>query len=62
MAKDYHAKIQPAQKPKYTKLLILVLLSRLAKIRNGRVRAAGVYFYKIQAGDFRQTKKMILLK
>jgi flagellar hook assembly protein FlgD len=24
--------------------------------------SAGLYFYTIQAGDFRQTKKMVLLK
>ena len=29
---------------------------------NGRELASGVYFYKIEAGDFRQSKKMILLK
>ena len=29
---------------------------------NGDVVAAGVYIYTIQAGNFRQSKKMILLK
>ena len=28
----------------------------------GRNVGAGMYFYSIQAGDFRQTKKMVLLK
>ena len=28
----------------------------------GRPVSAGVYFYKIQAGEFVQTKKMVLLK
>ena len=28
----------------------------------GQSVSAGVYFYSIEAGDFRQTKKMILLK
>ena len=28
----------------------------------GEPVSAGVYFYNIQAGDFSQTKKMILLK
>jgi flagellar hook assembly protein FlgD len=28
----------------------------------GKPAAAGVYLYKIQAGDFIQTKKMVLLK
>ena len=29
---------------------------------NGQPLSAGVYFYKIQAGNFVDTKKMILLK
>jgi len=29
---------------------------------NGRAVASGIYFYTIQAGDFRQTKKMILMR
>lgn len=29
---------------------------------NGAVVSSGVYFYKIKAGDFEQTKKMILMK
>ena len=29
---------------------------------HGKKVPAGVYFYSIEAGDFRQTKKMILLK
>jgi len=28
----------------------------------GESVSAGMYFYTIQAGDFRQTKKMVLLK
>ena len=28
----------------------------------GQPVSAGVYFYSIKAGEFRQTKKMILLK
>jgi len=28
----------------------------------GRSVATGIYFYKIKAGDFEQTKKMMLLK
>ena len=28
----------------------------------GKPAAAGVYLYKIQAGDYVQTKKMVLLK
>jgi len=28
----------------------------------GRNVGAGMYFYSIQAGDFRQVKKMVLLK
>jgi len=30
--------------------------------RSGQKVSAGMYFYTIQAGKFRQTKKMILLK
>ena len=33
-----------------------------AKNNQGQPVAAGVYFYSIEAGEFRQTKKMILLK
>jgi len=29
---------------------------------NGRNVASGIYFYTIQAGDFRQTKKMVLMR
>ena len=29
---------------------------------NGSPVSAGLYLYKIQAGEFRQTKKMVLLK
>ncbi|MFA4921656.1 MAG: T9SS type A sorting domain-containing protein, partial [Candidatus Neomarinimicrobiota bacterium] len=29
---------------------------------DGRQLASGVYFYHIQAGTFRQTRKMILMK
>ncbi len=29
---------------------------------NGRAVASGIYFYTIQAGDFKQTKKMILMR
>lgn len=29
---------------------------------NGKLVSAGVYLYKIQAGEFVQTKKMLLLK
>jgi hypothetical protein len=28
----------------------------------GKTVSAGVYLYEIQAGDFRQVKKMVLLK
>ena len=33
-----------------------------AKNNSGQPVSAGVYIYTIEAGDFRQTKKMILLK
>ncbi|UCE05832.1 MAG: VWA domain-containing protein [bacterium] len=29
---------------------------------NGRTVASGIYFYTIQAGDFRQTRKMVLMR
>ncbi len=29
---------------------------------SGRVVAAGVYFYHLDAGDYRETKKMVLVK
>ena len=29
---------------------------------NGRTVASGIYFYTIQAGDFRQTKKMVMMR
>jgi len=28
----------------------------------GEMSSAGMYFYKFEVGDFKQTKKMILLK
>ena len=33
-----------------------------AKNNRGQPVSAGVYLYSIEAGDFRQTKKMIFLK
>jgi len=32
------------------------------KDNNGRYTASGVYFYRIQAGEFSQTRKMVILK
>ena len=39
-----------------------ILRDGVLSMNNGQPVSAGVYFYKIQAGNFVDTKKMILLK
>ena len=32
------------------------------KTENGEAMASGTYFYQLQAGDYLETKKMVILK
>jgi len=32
------------------------------RLQNGRLAANGIYFYQIQAGSFRQTRKMLVIR
>ena len=44
------------------KVLVTNQSSGCATNNQGQPVSAGVYFYSIEAGNFRQTKKMILIK